>query len=58
MVFSADDAARRATPPELAEQLEREVALGPEIFAWYRVSKDINYSGRDGSHLAVSLEHR
>jgi hypothetical protein len=35
--------------------LARQMALGPEAFAWHPVSTDVNYAGRDGAHLIEPL---
>ncbi|UGQ49193.1 SOS response-associated peptidase [Massilia endophytica] len=59
VVFTAEDAATwldPATPPELAEQLARELALGPEAFEWYRVGRAVNSSRNQGEQLALRLE--
>lgn len=40
---------------EQAEMLARSMALGPEVFEWYKVSPELNRAGRDGEALIVPL---
>lgn len=58
VVLSAADAATWLdvdTPPEIAEQLAREMALGPESFAWHRVGAAVGNVRNQGAELAVAL---
>ncbi|UGQ44951.1 SOS response-associated peptidase [Massilia endophytica] len=58
IVFTAADAATwldPATPPELAEQLARECALGPEYFAWHKVDRAVGNVRNQGSQLALPI---
>lgn len=58
VVLSAADAATwldADTPPELAEQLARELALGSEAFAWHRVVAAVGNVRNQGAELAVPL---
>ena len=40
---------------EQAEMLARSMALGPELFEWYKVSPELNRAGKDGENLIVPL---
>lgn len=58
VVFTAADAATwldPATPPELAEQLARSVALGPDSFEWFMVDRAVGNVRNEGVHLAERL---
>lgn len=43
-------------PAEQAEMLARSLALGPDAFAWYKVSPALNRAGNDGVALIEPLE--
>jgi putative SOS response-associated peptidase YedK len=54
VAFSAEDAALwmdNSLPAEQAEYLARSVALPPEAFEWYEVSRDVNKVGNNDEHL-------
>jgi putative SOS response-associated peptidase YedK len=43
-------------PAEQAEMLARSMALGPEEFAWYKVSPELNRAGKNDEDLIAPLE--
>ena len=54
VVLAAADAALwmdNGLPSEQAEQLARSLALPPDAFEWYEVSKDVNKVGTNDAHL-------
>ncbi len=58
VVLNAADAATWLDPDistEQAEMLARQMALPADAFAWYKVSPEVNYAGRDGAHLIEPL---
>lgn len=58
IVFTAEDAKLWLDPalaPEQAEQLARQVALGPEAFEWYMVDRSVGNVANQGAHLATPL---
>ena len=60
VVFIASDAAAWMEPElsgEQAAESARSVALGPDKFAWYRLSKAVGNSRNKGPALAAPLSH-
>jgi putative SOS response-associated peptidase YedK len=58
VVFTASDAAAWMDPElsrEQAAELARSVALGPDRFAWYQVSKAVGNSRNQGPELAAPI---
>ncbi|WP_181372952.1 hypothetical protein [Massilia glaciei] len=58
MALSAADAALWLDPslePELAEQLIRSVALGPDSFGWFMVDRAVGNVKSQGPQLALPL---
>jgi len=54
VVLAPDDAMLwmdNSLPSEQAEQIARQMALGPEAFEWYKVSTDVNKAGRSDPHM-------
>jgi len=55
IVLNADDAKVRldpATPPDMAEELARVAALGPELFEWFQVNRAVGNVRNQGPELA------
>lgn len=44
-----------AVPYEQAEQIAREMALGPDDLEWFKVSPDVNRSSSSGAHLIEAI---
>jgi putative SOS response-associated peptidase YedK len=58
VVLSAEDARRWLDPTlpwDEAEHLARTAALGPDQFAWYKVSTDVNRATTESAALAMPL---
>jgi putative SOS response-associated peptidase YedK len=59
VVLSAADAALWMDPtlsPEQAIELARQAAVPAEDFEWYKVSKAVNYAGKDGPDVAQPID--
>jgi len=59
VVLEAADAALWLDPdltPQQALELARQTALGPDRFAWHKVSLNVNRAGSDGPQVALPLE--
>jgi putative SOS response-associated peptidase YedK len=59
VVLNAEDAALWMDPalsPEQAVELARQAAVPAEAFEWYKVSKAVNYAGKDGPEIAQPID--
>jgi putative SOS response-associated peptidase YedK len=59
VVLSPEDSLSWMSPDlsvDQAEQIARQMALGPEMFEWYRVSTDVNESGRNDPTMIAPIE--
>jgi putative SOS response-associated peptidase YedK len=58
VVLNADAAAAwldPATPAEMAEEIVKVAAVGPEAFSWYAVDRAIGNKRNQGPELAESI---
>lgn len=56
VAFTAEDASSwmdPAMPPEMAEQLARQRALGPDAFAWHKETRDMNTRAKKAPPLQL-----
>jgi putative SOS response-associated peptidase YedK len=59
VVLNAEDAALWMDPaisPEQAIELARQAAVPADAFEWYKVSKAVNYAGKDGPDIAKPID--
>lgn len=60
VVLTASDAALwmdNSLSPAQAEEIARQMALGPEYFEWFKVSTDVNKAGQSDPHMIEAIDN-